>query len=108
MSRLYMIKEINIEKFPVVIITDSHTNLANVRALRELYPDNKFICLGDITFLHSKPGEQLSANTQALSQNNADLRLAQIYQEWDYSFDFLNCSAPIQAIQHQATIARTA
>ncbi len=51
------IQEIKITKFPVVIFSDSHTNLANIRKLKELYPDNQFICLGDFTFLFSKPGE---------------------------------------------------
>lgn len=54
---------INVTKFPLVIITDSHTNVANVRQLKELYPDSPFVSLGDITFLFAKPGEKYNARS---------------------------------------------
>lgn len=54
-------QEIKIEKFPVVIFTDSHTNLSNIKKLKELYPNNQFICLGDISFLFAKPGEKFNS-----------------------------------------------
>src|SRR5690348_13191925 len=57
------IKEIKITNFPVIIFSDSHTNLNNLKRLKELYPNNQFICLGDITFLFSKPGEQYNGNS---------------------------------------------
>jgi len=51
------IQEIKIISFPLVIITDSHTNLKNIDLVRAKYPNSKIISLGDITFLFSKPGE---------------------------------------------------
>lgn len=51
------IQEINITKFPILIFSDSHTNLSNIRKLKELYPDSQIICLGDFTFLFAKEGE---------------------------------------------------
>ena len=51
------IKEIKITDFPVVLFSDSHTNTRNIDRLFELYPNSPLICLGDITFLFSKPGE---------------------------------------------------
>ena len=53
--------EIKIEKFPVVIFTDSHTNLSNIKKLKDLYPNNQFICLGDFTFLFAKSGEKYNS-----------------------------------------------
>lgn len=47
-------QEIKVTKFPLVIITDSHTNLNNIEKVRELYPNNSIICLGDITFLFAR------------------------------------------------------
>ena len=54
------VQKIHINKFPVVLISDSHTNLSNIRKLKELYPDNKIFSLGDICFLFSKPGERFN------------------------------------------------
>ncbi len=51
------IQEIKIDKLPVIIISDSHCNLSNIKKLKELYPNNQFICLGDICFLFAKAGE---------------------------------------------------
>lgn len=48
------IVSININKFPLVIISDSHTNLSNVLKVKSLYPDNQIISLGDITNLWDK------------------------------------------------------
>lgn len=48
------IQEINVKNFPLVILTDTHTNLANIKKLQGLYPFSQFICLGDITSLWSK------------------------------------------------------
>lgn len=45
---------ITINKFPLVIITDSHTNLKNVKVVKDIHPLNDIICLGDITFLFNK------------------------------------------------------
>lgn len=48
------IQEINITEFPLVIFTDTHTNLKNVQILREKFPNNDKICLGDFTSLWNK------------------------------------------------------
>lgn len=66
-----ILKEIKIEKFPIVIFTDSHTNLSNIKKLKELYPNNQIICLGDFTFLFAKPGEKFNSySIQYLIDNN--------------------------------------
>lgn len=58
-----VIKEIKIEKFPVVIITDTHTNISHIRTLIEKYKNNQFICLGDIVFLWGKSNEDFNSNS---------------------------------------------
>ena len=45
---------IELEKFPAVIFTDTHTDIQNIQKLRKLYPGNQMLCLGDITSLFSK------------------------------------------------------
>jgi len=50
------IGKIKIDKFPVVIFSDSHTNIVNIRRLQKLYPNSQLICLGDITFFPSTEG----------------------------------------------------
>lgn len=57
------IQEIQVTKLPVVIITDTHTNITLIRKLREMYPDNQFICLGDITFLFAKAGDEFNKHS---------------------------------------------
>ena len=59
----YRMKDILIKEFPLVIITDTHTNLANIRLLKERYPNSQFICLGDITFLFAKEGEEYNKHS---------------------------------------------
>lgn len=51
------IQEIQIKEFPIIIFSDSHTNISNIRELQRLYPNKPLISLGDLTFLFSKPGE---------------------------------------------------
>ncbi len=48
------IQEISVNEFPLVIITDTHTNIENIDRLKATYPKHKFICLGDITFAFDK------------------------------------------------------
>lgn len=48
------IEEIQITKFPVVIITDTHCNIKRISEIKSLYPHSQFICLGDITNLFSE------------------------------------------------------
>ncbi len=59
------IQDIHIKEkdFKIIIISDSHTNLSNIRKLKELYPDSQFISLGDLTFLHAKDGEQYNSHS---------------------------------------------
>ena len=65
------IKEIHITKYPCVIWSDSHTNLSNIRKLKELYPDSQHISLGDFTFLFAKDGETRNAESiQYFIDNN--------------------------------------
>src|SRR5687768_7494369 len=53
------IREIHIT-FPCVVFSDSHTNLSNIKKLKELYPNSQFICLGDFTYLFAKDGEKFN------------------------------------------------
>ncbi len=64
------IEEIKITHYPVIIISDSHTNLLNIKKIKELYPNNQFICLGDICFLFSKPGEKFNGFSIDYFANN--------------------------------------
>lgn len=54
------IQEIHIDRRPVIVISDSHCNLSNIRKLKELYPNELFISLGDFTFLFAKEGEKFN------------------------------------------------
>ena len=47
------VKEIEVSKFPLVIITDSHCHVQRISKIKSLYPHSDFICLGDITDLFS-------------------------------------------------------
>lgn len=47
-------QEINITQFPVVIITDVHTNLLNVYRIKQKYSTLQIVCLGDICDLYKK------------------------------------------------------
>jgi predicted phosphodiesterase len=47
------IKEIKVDRFPVVIITDSHCHIKRISEIKSIYPHSQFICLGDITDLFS-------------------------------------------------------
>jgi predicted phosphodiesterase len=58
-------QEINVTKFPLVIITDTHTNLTNIKLVRKQRPNSPIVCLGDITFLFAEfedPSNELSVN----------------------------------------------
>ena len=57
------IQGIHIKSWPVIIISDSHTNLSNIKKLKELYPKSQFISLGDITFLYGKIDEPYNKNS---------------------------------------------
>jgi len=57
------IQEIKVEKFPVVIFTDSHTNIENIELVRGLYPNNDVISLGDFTFIFSKVGDKYNKHS---------------------------------------------
>lgn len=47
-------QEIKVDKFPLVIFTDSHTNTNNIDRLINKYPKCQLISLGDITYFPSK------------------------------------------------------
>lgn len=57
------IQEIQLKSFPLVIITDTHTNLKNIDLVRAQYPNSQIISLGDFSFLFSKPGEKYNHNS---------------------------------------------
>ena len=48
------IQDIHIKSFPAIIFSDSHTNLTNIKKLKELYPSSQFVSLGDFAFLFAK------------------------------------------------------
>jgi len=47
-------QKITFNKLPLIIFTDSHCNLANIKKLQQLYPVNQIISLGDFTNLWNK------------------------------------------------------
>jgi predicted phosphodiesterase len=64
------IQEIKVDKYPIIVFSDSHCNLSNIKKLKELYPNNQFICLGDICFLFSKPGDKFNSYSIDYFANN--------------------------------------
>lgn len=64
------IQEIKVSQFPLVIITDTHTNLKNIDSVKNKHPGCQIICLGDITFLFSKPGEKFNGYSINYFTNN--------------------------------------
>ena len=48
------IEEIQVTRFPLVIITDIHCHVKRISEVKSLYPHAQFICLGDITDLFSE------------------------------------------------------
>ncbi len=81
------LKEIKVTKFPLVIISDTHTNIQNINKVRALYPDGNIICLGDICFLFAKPGEPFNAySVQYFMDNKIPCLLGNhdsLYDEYD-------------------------
>ena len=55
---------IELETFPAIIFTDSHTDIRNIQKLQEIYPGNQMLCLGDITSIFS--GGQNEANISSI------------------------------------------
>lgn len=64
------IQEFKIDKFPVVIFSDSHCNINNIKKLQELYPNNLLLCLGDITFLFSEFNDERNAISTRFFMHN--------------------------------------
>jgi|SRR5579862_2442630 len=58
------IQEIQVTRFPLVVITDTHCNVKRISQIKSLYPHSQFICLGDITslFAESEPFNKHSIN----------------------------------------------
>ena len=55
--------DIEIYKFPCVILTDVHTKISNVQQLLNIYSDHQFICLGDITDLFNYNKDKANQNS---------------------------------------------
>ena len=49
-----VVENIKIDEYPLIIVTDIHSNLLNLMRVKQLYPNNKLICLGDIVNLWDK------------------------------------------------------
>ena len=45
---------IELETFPAIIFTDTHTDIQSIQKLQKLYPEDQMLCLGDITSIFSK------------------------------------------------------
>lgn len=58
---------IELEKFPVIIFTDTHTDIQSIQRLQKLYPGDQMLCLGDITSMFSK------------GRNDANIRSIQFF-----------------------------
>jgi predicted phosphodiesterase len=48
------IEEIQVTRFPLVIITDSHCHVKRISEVKSLYPHSQIICLGDLVDLFSE------------------------------------------------------
>ena len=82
-----MLKEIQIKDYPIILISDTHTNTTNIRKLKEIYPKDLFISLGDFTFLFAKDGEPYNnLSIQYFIDNK--IRLNQ-----DYGIDLLEAES---------------
>ena len=53
------LKEIKVTNYPICIFSDSHCDLTNIKKLKNLYPNNLLLSLGDITQIFS-PKNDLS------------------------------------------------
>jgi predicted phosphodiesterase len=49
-----VVEYIKIDEYPLIIVTDIHSNLLNLMRIKQLYPNNNIICLGDIVNLWDK------------------------------------------------------
>jgi len=58
------IEEIQVTRFPLVIITDSHCHVKRISEVKSLYPHSQFICLGDLTDLF---GEKEAFNKHSIN-----------------------------------------
>ena len=58
------IEEIQVTRFPLVIITDSHCHIKRINEIKALYPHSQFICLGDLTDLF---GEKEAFNKHSIN-----------------------------------------
>ncbi len=58
------IEEIQVIRFPLVIITDSHCHIKRIAEIKTLYPHSQFICLGDFTDLF---GEKEAFNKHSIN-----------------------------------------
>jgi len=57
------IEEIQVTRFPLVIITDSHCHIKRISEIKSLYPHSQFICLGDLVDLF---GEKEAFNKHSI------------------------------------------
>jgi predicted phosphodiesterase len=60
---------IELEAFPAIIFTDTHTDILHIQKLQGLYPGNQMLCLGDITSMFSK------------GQNEGNIRSIQFFMD---------------------------
>ena len=66
------IRNIKINNFPVIVITDSHTNIENIKELKNLYSGNRFISLGDFTSVKKLYGSDNSESVDYFIDNKID------------------------------------
>ena len=64
------LQEINIDKLPIVIISDCHCKLENLQKVKSLYPHYKIISLGDNCDLYARNSNSNQLIIQWLIDNN--------------------------------------
>ena len=87
------IETVEIKKFPVIIITDTHTNVKNIKEIKKIWPNNPIYCLGDITFLWNKESDFNKRSIQYFIDNKIPCLLGNHDEYitnnflWDWNID---------------------
>lgn len=100
------IETFKIDKFPIVIITDSHTNIKNIEKIKnQVWPNTPIYCLGDITFLYSQKDASNRLSIQyfidnkipCLKGNHDEFITSGYFWDWDINIEQIKylCGLPI-------------
>jgi len=77
-----VVKNINVSKYPLVVISDVHASVLSVQRIRNKYPDNEIICLGDIADLWNKGATDSNKKVVNYFSENKIPTLMGNHDEW--------------------------